>query len=176
MEKNATGISRQTLRSNSKMGSPAVDRPAHFADATPMASHHWTGLEGWDVYSNGGRWASSQDLASEQLGDQLSQIVAEYGETVGGLLIQGHLRPTLPHLVMLAGQSALEERITLDNATWLMSCGEPSRRSQFAWIKQHDFLEDNTYRVVPLPSRSSVPPGRQQRTDLMVAQLVGVQA
>ena len=172
MKKNAIGTHRQTLQLNGQH-SPVVNRHAHFADAAPMACHHWTGLEGWDVYSNDGQWASSQDLAREQLGDQLSAIVVEYGAPVGGLLMQGILRPTLPHLVMLAGQSAAEERITLDNATWLMSCGEPSRRGEFAWIKEHEHLEDNTYRVVPLPSRSSVSPDWQQRTERLVAQLTG---
>ena len=83
MEKNAIATQRQTLR-NGTTHTPTVNRPGHFADATPMACHHWTGLQGWDVYSNGGEWASSQDLARDQLGDQLATIVAEYGKTSVG--------------------------------------------------------------------------------------------
>lgn len=158
----------------STIASPAVDRQHHFADGTPMACHHWTDLDGWDTYSRGGREVSSQDLTREQLGEQLGAILEGFGEHVGGVLMQGVNPPTLPHMVMLAGQSALEEKITVHNVTWMLSFGERN------WhvidelvVTGHDYFEDNTYRVVPIPGRCSLTPHRQPETEALVAKLNG---
>jgi hypothetical protein len=173
MKENAIADQRQTLRQNDQhqQHTPAVDRHGHFSDGSPMASHHWTDLDGWDLYA--GSWhVSSQDLTREQLGDELRQVCDEYGEQVGGLLIQGVEPRTMPHMIMLAGQTALEEKITVRNATWTLSQGESNWHvTDHVTVAGNDHLEDNTYRVLPLPSRTSLTSQQQLDTEALRGEL-----
>lgn len=161
MEKNAIGTGRQTLRSNP--GQPV------------MAGHHWTGLQGWKTWSGGGTEVTSHDLARSELPAELLGICDAEAEPIGGLLLRDAMGDT--HMLMLSGQCALEERITVENAMWLLSCAEPAWRGGRAVRVEGDpVIGTRDWMVAAISNRSAVDPSMQRRTAARAAELARVQA
>lgn len=169
------GIYGLASRLNLALLQQAVAEMTVHAQRETVAGHHWTELDGWDTSAVWARHATSQDLSRQEIGEQLGVIVETWGEPVGGLLIQ-HVDGE-PQMIMLTGQTALEEKITVQNALWLLSRGGPRREViERVELGGHPFLDDGVYDVAVVPSHSVVNDRMQDDTAQLVAQLVGQSA